>query len=302
MMSARPGHSIAPGRPARRLSVADLDACVRLATDRDWPVERSKWRLLFAVGEVYGIRGEDGDLAAMAVLTRYGHQLAAVGMMVVAQRYGRQGLGRRLLTEVLQLAAGAVVHLTATSYGEPLYQRLGFRAVDTMDTHAGHFRAAPPVPPGAPRPAAAAAPAPAAVPVPVSPADLDQLAALDLRVFGADRRHVLTELLTFADSFVVRREAGQVAGFAAAWQNADQLVIGPVVATSRAVATSLISSIALARDGLVRIDIRGGHRWLADWAAQRGLAPSGGTTLMVLDGDLPGQRDLLYAPVSVAIG
>ena len=284
------GHPTAHGLPARRLSAADLDACVRLATDRDWPAERNKWRLLFAVGEVYGITGEDGELAAMVVLTRYGHRLATVGMMVVAQRYGRQGLGRRLLTEILQLASGAVVHLTATSYGEPLYERLGFRAIDTMDAHVGHFRAASPLP------------SQAAAARPVSAADLDQLAALDLRVFGADRRHVLTELLTFADSFVVQRDAGTVTGFAAAWQNADQLVIGPVVAVSPAVATSLISGIAVAQDVLVRLDIRGGHRWLADWAAQHGLTASGRTTLMVLDGELPGDRDLLYTPVSVAIG
>ena len=54
--------------------------------------------------------------------------------------------------------------------------------------------------------------------------------------------------------------------------------------------------------GRVRIDIRDDHRWLADWAAARGIAPFGRSTLMVRDGDLPGDRDRLYAPVCVAIG
>jgi len=41
--------------PIRRLSAADLTACVELAADRGWPPERNKLRLLFAVGEAYGV-------------------------------------------------------------------------------------------------------------------------------------------------------------------------------------------------------------------------------------------------------
>src|SRR5580658_3143282 len=45
----------AAGLPIRWLSAADMAACVELAADRGWPPERNKLRLLFAVGEVYGI-------------------------------------------------------------------------------------------------------------------------------------------------------------------------------------------------------------------------------------------------------
>jgi hypothetical protein len=82
----------AAGLPIRRLSGADMAACVELAADRGWPPERNKLRLLFAVGEAYGIDDPAGGLAAMVVLTRYGRQLAAVGTMVVASRFGRRDL------------------------------------------------------------------------------------------------------------------------------------------------------------------------------------------------------------------
>jgi hypothetical protein len=52
----------------------------------------------------------------------------------------------------------------------------------------------------------------------------------------------------------------------------------------------------------VRFDIRGCHRELANWAAARGLLPCGSATLMVHGGDLPGERDKLFAPVSGATG
>jgi len=103
------------GRPIRRLSAPDLAACVELAADRGWPPEQNKWGLLFAVGEAYGIDDPAGGLAAMVVLTRYGRLLTAVGMLVMAARFGRQGLGRRLMTHMLEQAGPSVVHLAATS-------------------------------------------------------------------------------------------------------------------------------------------------------------------------------------------
>ena len=65
------------------------------------------------------------------MLTRYGSDLAAIGMMLVADRHGRKGLGGRLLRHALAQAGDAVVYLTATAYGRPLYERLGFRAIDS---------------------------------------------------------------------------------------------------------------------------------------------------------------------------
>ena len=60
-------------------------------------------------------------------------------MMLVASRFGGAGLGRRVLAHVLELADPAVVYLAATSYSRALCEDLGFRAIDTVDRHAGQF-------------------------------------------------------------------------------------------------------------------------------------------------------------------
>jgi ribosomal protein S18 acetylase RimI-like enzyme len=282
----------AAGLPIRRLSAADLAACVELAADRGWPPERNRWRLLFAVGEAYGIDDPAGGLAAMVVLTRYGRQLAAVGTMVVASRFGRRGLGRRLMTYLLEQAGPAVVYLAAntSSYGRPLYQSLGFHSIDTVTRHAGRFAARPRAArPGSFRPA--------------SMSDREPIAALDRKVFGADRRQVLTELFGFAERVLVAEDGrGALAGFAAAWRNEDDLVIGPLVAADLAVARTLITAVAAEEHGSVRVDIRGSHLELANWAVARGLVPCGSATLMVHGGNLPGERDKLFAPASGPTG
>jgi hypothetical protein len=273
--------------PARRLGPADVPACVELAADRGWPPERNKWRLLLAVGEAYGIDDPAGGLAAMAVLTRYGERLASVGMTVVASRFARRGLGRRLVADLLRRAGPAVVFLAARSNSRPLFQGLGFCATGTVTRHAGRFipGAEPAARPGRRVRAAAAC-------------DLEPMAALDRPVFGADRRPMLTELLGFAERVLIAEDdRGRPAGFAAAWRNEEDLVVGPLVAADPGVAGALITAAAAAEPGSVRVDIYGRHAGLAGWAAACGLIPRRSATVMVRGGPLPGDRDRLFAPV-----
>jgi ribosomal protein S18 acetylase RimI-like enzyme len=274
------------GLPVRALTQADLPAIVALTTDRAWPPAYSRWRLLFAVSEPYGVDDPAGGLAGMVVLTRYGPALAAIGMMVVASRHGRLGLGRKLMEHALALAGGATVYLTATGEGRPLYERVGFRAVDRSVTYAGQLD---------PDPAGDLVPARR-----VAEADVAAIAAADLPVFGGDRHRVLAQLVTFADDFQVRSDPAD--GYAACWRQDDDRVVGPVVARTDAGCQGLISRLASAAAGPVRVDILGRHENLARWAQSRGLTARNETTLMVTGGDLPGDRARLYCPVSVAIG
>jgi hypothetical protein len=52
------------------LTSADLPGCLALARDRGWLPEEGKWRLLFDLAVVYGVRDPAGELAGVAVLTR----------------------------------------------------------------------------------------------------------------------------------------------------------------------------------------------------------------------------------------
>jgi GNAT superfamily N-acetyltransferase len=309
--------------PVRQLNAADLPACLDLAADRNWAREEHKWRLLFEVSDVFGLDDPAGGLAGTVVLTRYGPGLAAIGMMLVAARYGRRGLGSRLMIHALEQAPGAVVYLTATDYGRPLYQKLGFRAIDASVTHSGLLRAEPasagPARAGPVRAEpAAAGPVDAATTVAgtgsatavagtgspriATDADLGRLAALDAAVFGAPRRNILARLPGFAERVVVAEGRGTVTGFAAAWQNEGTLVVGPVVAANLPIAKALISAVAADASGPVRLDVLGRHAGLSRWAIARGLAAGNETALMVRGGELPGDRGRLFAPVSVAIG
>ena len=84
--------------PIRRLGLDDLERCVALSIDRGWAPERAKWSLLLAACEVFGVDAPDGQgLAGALVMSRWGDGYASAGMMLVAARYGRRGLGRALM-------------------------------------------------------------------------------------------------------------------------------------------------------------------------------------------------------------
>src|ERR1700716_2904684 len=88
----------------RRLGPADLARCLALAEDRGWSREDRKWALMLELGETYGIEDDAGGLLGTTVLTRYGDQVAVIGMVLVASRVGGQGFGRRLMTHALDQA------------------------------------------------------------------------------------------------------------------------------------------------------------------------------------------------------
>jgi predicted N-acetyltransferase YhbS len=288
----------APFPPVRRLGPGDLKRCAALSVDRGWSPERAKWSLLLAASEVFGVDAPDGrGLAGVVVLTRWAADYASVGMMVVAARYGRRGLGRALMEHLLRAAGeDATVTLYATDMGRPLYEKLGFAAVRRSVSFAGRFR---------PAPAAPAAGSPGSVRA-ATEADLPAILALDQAAFGADRGQVLTRLRAFADQVAVFEGApdGQgIAGYAAAWRvTPDSTVIGPLVAPDGAAAKRLVEAVAARARTPVRLDLNPDRPELPGWAHARGLEPAARTVVMARGELTPrGTPDRLFTPVSVAL-
>ena len=277
--------------PIRRLGPEDLGNCVALSVDRGWSPEKSKWSLLLEVAEGFGIDAPDGGLAGAVVLSRYGKELASVGMMLVAARYGRRGLGRALMGHVLDAACGATVTLFATDVGKPLYEKLGFRTIRRSTAFVGRFRAWP-----APADNSKMRSRPA------MPADVAAILDIDMTAFGADRGEILTRLPAFAEQLrVLETEAG-TAGYAAAWRNTTSTVIGPVVAANAAGAERLIADLAAQVRGPIRLDLDPDGPELPRWALAHGLEPVSLNAVMAYGDWSPrGNPDWLHAPISVAL-
>ena len=306
-----------PFPPVRRLRPDDLRHCVRLSVDRGWLPEKAKWSLLLEVSEVFGIDapdggdggdgtdGGDGALAGAVVLTRYGADLASVGMMLVAARYGRMGLGRALMEHLLAEAGDATVTLFATDLGKPLYDKLGFRTIRRSAAFTGPFRADPfRTGPFLAEPAVTAATADNSKmrTRPAAAADMASIIDVDKAAFGADRSRLLWRLPAFAGQLLVLETGRSIAGFAAAWQNHTSTVIGPVVAPDGAAARRLIGDLAAGIRGQVRLDLDPDRPELPAWAVRHGLQPAGLNAVMAYgDRPPPGDPARLFTPISIAL-
>lgn len=278
--------------PIRRLTLRDLTACADLSEDRGWPREEHKWGLLLAAGKGYGIDDPEGGLVTACVVTEYGPRerpaLAAIGMVLVAERHARRGVGRRLMRHIVSAMGTTPLALHATPLGRPLYEELGFKVIGRAEMLRGHF-----VPAGY-RPGSVTTRA-------ATGEDLPAIVRLDEEVFGADRTHIVTRLPAFSDQLRVAEENGLITGYAAAWPNMDTHVVGPLIARDTATAQALLASLAAGTGRPLRTDIDVRHGELLNWAKDHGLASVASNAVMTYGiTELPGDWSRRFAPVTVA--
>jgi GNAT superfamily N-acetyltransferase len=288
----------------RRLGADDLKSCAALSVDRGWWPERAKWSLLLAASEAYGVDAPDGQgLAGTVVLTRWGADRAAIGMMLIASRYGGRGLGRALMEHALDAAGeDTAVSLFATAAGRSLYDKLGFKPVRRSVAFRGQFRVSPQTDNGRKSEARAGTPVSSGNVRVATEADLSAILALDRDAYGADRERILTRLPAFADRIVVLEASEGIVGYAAAWRTEPFTVIGPLVAPDGAAARRLVAELGAHSTVAVRLDLDPDRSELPGWARERGLLPTERTVVMTR-GDLssPGIPVRLFTPISVAM-
>lgn len=277
----------------RRLTLRDVAACADLSEDRGWPREEHKWGLLLTAGRGYGIDDPDGGLVCACTVTTYGPVerplLAAIGMVLVAERHARQGIGRRLMRQIVAEHTTTPLTLHATPYGRPLYEELGFKVTGRAEMVKGRFASDGREPAVATRPATAE--------------DMTTILRLDEEVFGADRTHVITRLPAFADRLHVAEADSRIIGYAAAWPNMDTHVLGPLIARDTETAKALVASLAAHIDRPLRTDIDVRHEELLEWVKQRGLSSVAFNSVMTYGiPELPGDWTRRFAPLTVAAG
>ncbi len=236
--------------------------------------------MLLDIGSGFGIDAPDGGLAAAAILTRSG-PVASVSMVVVAERFARQGLGRRVVRSAVEAAGDAVVSLYSTQTARPLYESLGFAADGGCDNYRGEF-----VDDGG------------AASRPLGPADVARVYEMDGATQGFARKDLLNRMLFEAEYAHVTDQ-----GYALGTRYGETTVIGPVAAADEDEARALLRGLARDAGGVLRLAVD--HRFpaLAAWCEARGLAKRSTAPRLVLDGKpLPGPAEMRFSPYNTALG
>jgi GNAT superfamily N-acetyltransferase len=248
--------------PIETLTPADATGVLPLSIAAGWNQVAADWRFMLDAGRAFGIR-RDGAWFASALALPLGHRIWWISMLLVDQRYRRQGHGTRLLARCMAeiAAAGAAMGLDATEFGRPIYLPLGFRdayPLTRWNTNARPLRA----PPGVCLRAATAA-------------DLGAIAAYDEALSGLQRAHVLAALARRAPwlAHIAHTGKGRLAGYVLGRDGYRATHIGPVVADDPAIGRALIAAAARTGGGAI-IDVPDQHDGIGAWLAAAGASPS----------------------------
>lgn len=218
-----------------------IDQALALSQALDWPYRREDWEVALQLGRGFAVE-QDGECVGTALWWAYDPDYATAGMIIVADKAQRQGIGARLMAALLDDAAGRTMVLNSTVEGEALYTRVGFIPYDKVHQHQAVLQAAPALDPAVPVRAATAA-------------DRDALLAVDRAASGMGRQDLVATLCRGGETLVVERD-GRVTGYAIARRWGRGVVIGPVAARDASDAKALIAALAARHVGtFVRIDV-----------------------------------------------
>jgi len=274
----------------RKFARRDVAAAHRLSLDVGWPHRLEDWRFVQRLGA--GYVATDGTGIVGTILTwKHDARHASLGMVIVSPERQGRGIGGELMKRALRDVARCSVMLNATEAGRPLYEKLGFAAVGTIEQHQGIAANVP-----------AVALARGERLRPIGASDASALAALATRAAGISRALVLKPLLEVAKGIVLAR-GEEILGFALFRRFGRGYCIGPVVAPDTERAKVLVGHwVAMHPGKFLRVDIDG-TSGLAPWLDGIGLKAAGRVVTMV-KGKAP-RRDpdtRAFAIVNQALG
>ncbi len=228
----------------RSLTPVDIPAALDLCRLSGWNQVERDWRH-FLHSNPTGCRALeiDGTLAGTVTTVRYAPGLAWIGMLLVHPSQRGHGLGTALLKEALRLLEDVPsVWLDATPAGHALYRKLGFE--DTMQLS----RMVCPTP----------TPQPSNFP---AFRMIQEIAALDREVFGADRAAHLQWLAEGCPQAAYRTADNRA--FILSRHGARYFHLGPLIAPNAAIAEELLRAALGTRNLPVLIDVpRHSDDWL----------------------------------------
>jgi len=252
-----PSQAIHPTVTYRAMSEEDVPAAHQLSQTLRWPHRVEDWQFILRLGTGF-VAEEAGAVIGTGLCWKQGQQ-ASLGMIIVSPTHQGKGIGSELMRLVLDALGDRCTLLNATPAGQPLYERLGFVAIGTINQHQGAMNALAPV-------ALAAGEALR----PFEPGDIETIVELGNRATGMSRGEVLESLLAEGETVVLERN-GEAVGFSVMRRFGRGYAIGPVVASDVERAKALIAAWSGAYAGsFVRVDVTGASA-LQAWLEQAGL-------------------------------
>lgn len=211
----------------RLLQEEDIDFALSQTGRESWDTTRDVFEVHLAHDpEGCFLASVGGEAAGMATTARY-RRTGWVGELIVSPEFRRRGVGTSLMKralECLERSGIRTIRLEADPPGIPLYRRLGF--VDEYESPRFRLERTPAVQPGDARR--------------LSSSDWTEVAELDERCFGDQRKRLLPEIMVRARAVYGGPSSGRLAGYLVVQPSAVGARLGPWIAVTPQAAEELL--------------------------------------------------------------
>lgn len=209
-----------------------LAGLMRLKSLAGWNQTEADWRLFIERWPEHAFAAvHQEEIVGSAAAVNYGNRAAWIGMVLVDPEHRRRGIAGELMRTVIRsLPDCRSIGLDATPAGRPVYAGMGFTGEEQLTRHVAE-KVLPP--------SRAAEPG---VAVTVAGAnDFDAIAALDRKLFQADRAGVLESFFRRTPQLALVAGTGpELAGFCLGRPGEHYTQIGPVAAASAPAGDALL--------------------------------------------------------------
>jgi len=215
----------------RLLRESDIPAALRLNELARWNQTENDWlRLLRLEPNGCFCATMDGDVVGTTTTTTYRPELAWIGMVLVDPERRQLGIATKLMNVAmvyLTKTEVTTIKLDATGVGLPLYQKLGFKEESLIERWAG------------------AAGLESVAGLPLDTEAHRQALVLDREAFGADRSKLVEMLIDdyYIKPLIVKNLEGRLTGYGLARHGTAAVYIGPLLATEREGAATLLDGL-----------------------------------------------------------
>jgi GNAT superfamily N-acetyltransferase len=214
----------------RTMELSDIAAGLSLCRSAGWNQLAHDWEIFLQLSpNGCFVATNEKKVVGTAATIRYQNFFSWIGMVLVDPAYQRQGIGKQLLKEALQILQDEeTIKLDATPAGREVYLKLNF--VDEYPLSRMVLNS-----PGEKLEVTAA--------LPLQKNDLNGLAEFDRKIFGAGRQPLLKWMFDGAPqyAFIVKKE-NEVLGYCLGRQGHNFTHMGPVVAKNFTIAKDLVSA------------------------------------------------------------
>jgi GNAT superfamily N-acetyltransferase len=206
----------------RRMTIDDLGLGIKLSGQAGWNQTEADWRRFIELEPEGCFVGELNGRSVGTTTTCVFRKTAWIAMVLVGVNARHKGVGTTLLKhsiEYLKSRRVKTIRLDATSFGQPIYEKLGFEADYCLARFEG----------------IASASKECSAAVEATPAMSGDLLEFDKRMTGRERVKLLSRLFEeFPRETRVVLRADKIEGFVTMRPGANAIRIGPCTATPNA--------------------------------------------------------------------